>query len=133
MKIIKTKNNHFQLRWEYSIKNNKTIKNDREYYFYNCVFPAELADYYEQKKELWIYREEGKNYITNIEPASFKSKKIKLFNKGNPQRAKDMTLSKKFFKELEGLSKGKAIYILHVDEEDIYGVRGKLEIKLKLD
>lgn len=132
--IIKQQENKFQVIWNYSIKNNKTIKNGKEYYFYNTVFPAELAEYFHQPTYIWIYNHKGHSYITKEEPAYPNCKRFKLFSKGNPQRAKDFTLSKKFFKELNGYCKGNVEYTLHLDEFDnLSNERGLLEIRIITD
>ncbi len=133
MKIIK-ENNQYSLLWKYSIQNNKKTTNDRDYYFYNVVFPAELADYFNQPSSLWMYENIGRTFICKDEPPYSKSRELKLFSKGNPQRAKDITLSKKFFTELEGHVQGKVLYILHVDEHDpLTNERGLLEVKLLIE
>ena len=131
---IQYNNNEYSLIWEYSIKNNKKVANNKEYYFYNVVFPAELADFFCQPHSVWIYENIGRTFICKDEPPYSKSRELKLFSKGNPQRAKDITLSKKFFTELEGHVQGKVLYILHVDEHDpLTNERGLLEVKLLLE
>ena len=132
MKIVQ-EDGGFVLKWTYSIKNNRTIKNEKEYYFYNTIFPAELVDYF-GSEELWLYNTGGHTYITKEEPPYPNSRRFKLFSKNKNQLAKDFTLSKKFFKELEGYCEGQVVYLFRLDGSDeLIGGRGLLEICVVLD
>lgn len=131
---ITNDNGKFKLEWTYKIKNNKKTTTEKEYYFYNVVFPAELADYFQQPSSLWMYENKGHTYICENQPPYTKCKEFKLFSKGNPQRAKDITLSKKFFKELEGYCKGYVQYLFHLDDiDELTHERGLVELRIVME
>ena len=129
---IQYENNKFTLKWKYSIKNNVAVKQGKEYYSYNTTFPAPLFDYFGQSV-LWMYSSEGRTYICVDEHPQFNSKPLKLFEKGRGQCSRNMTLSKKFFRELTGHVDGFVEFLFHIDAyDDMTGRRGLVELRLVL-